>query len=58
MLKKLLLLGTALTFGSAGIAHADAIGTTALFSLTLDGCTGGCGVLRTEPLSLNRRQRA
>jgi hypothetical protein len=43
MLKKLLLLGTAFAFGSAGMAHADAIGTTAFFSLTVDGCTGGCG---------------
>jgi PEP-CTERM motif len=43
MLKKLLLLGTAFAFGSAGMAHADAIGTTAMFSLTLDGCSGGCG---------------
>jgi hypothetical protein len=43
MLKKLLLLGTAFAFGSAGMAHADAIGTTGLFSLTLDGCTGSCG---------------
>jgi hypothetical protein len=43
MLKKLLLLGTAFAFASAGMAHADAIGTTAMFSLTLDGCTGGCG---------------
>jgi len=43
MLKKLLLLGSAFAFASAGMAHADAIGTTATFSLTLDGCTGGCG---------------
>jgi hypothetical protein len=43
MLKKFLLLGTAFAFGSAGMAHADAIGTTALFQLTLDGCSGGCG---------------
>jgi hypothetical protein len=43
MLKKFLLLGTAFAFGSAGMAHADAIGTTAFFSLTVDGCTGGCG---------------
>src|SRR5438309_749890 len=43
MLKKLLLLGTALAFGSAGMAHADAIGTTAVFQLTLDGCSGTCG---------------
>ena len=43
MLKKLLLLGTAFAFGSAGMAHADAIGTTAVFSLTLDGCSGTCG---------------
>jgi hypothetical protein len=44
MLKKLLLLGTAFAFGSAGMAHADAIGTTANFSLTQDACSGGCGV--------------
>ena len=43
MLKKLLLLGTAFAFGSAGMAHADAIGTTTVFQLTYDGCTGTCG---------------
>jgi hypothetical protein len=44
MLKKLLLLGTAFAFGSAGMAHADPVGTTALFSLTQDACGGGCGI--------------
>src|SRR5215813_2480054 len=43
MLKKLLLLGSAFAFASAGVAHADAIGTIGMFSLTLDGCSGGCG---------------
>jgi hypothetical protein len=43
VLKKVLLLGTTLAFGSVGFAHADAIGTTGTFSLTQDACTGGCG---------------
>ena len=43
MLKKLLLLTSVLALGSAVIAHADAIGTTEVFTLTQDGCTGTCG---------------
>lgn len=41
--KKLLLLSAALGFASVPFAKADPIGTTATYSLTLDGCTGGCG---------------
>lgn len=43
MIKKVLLLSSVCLLASAPFVHADAIGTTALFSLTLDGCTGGCG---------------
>jgi hypothetical protein len=43
MLKKLLLLSSVLVLASASFAKADAIGTTAIYSLTLDGCTGSCG---------------
>jgi PEP-CTERM motif len=43
MLKKILLLSSVLVLASASFAKADAIGTTALYSLTLDGCTGTCG---------------
>lgn len=42
-MKKLLLLSAALVLAAAPFAKADAIGTTAIFSLTLDGCTGTCG---------------
>jgi hypothetical protein len=41
--KKILSLGSILVLASAAFAHADAIGTTAVFSLTNDGCSGGCG---------------
>jgi hypothetical protein len=43
MLKKVLLLSSVFVLASATFAKADAIGTTATYSLTLDGCTGGCG---------------
>jgi hypothetical protein len=43
MLKRLLLLCSVLVLASATFAKADAIGTTAIYSLTLDGCTGTCG---------------
>jgi PEP-CTERM motif-containing protein len=43
MLKKLFLLSSVLAFGAATFAHADAIGTTATYSLTFDACTGTCG---------------
>lgn len=42
-MKKLLLLSAALVLAAAPFAKADAIGTTAIFSLTLDGCSGTCG---------------
>lgn len=43
MLKKLLLLTSVFALGSAAIAHADAIGTTEIFTLNQDGCSGTCG---------------
>jgi len=43
VLKQLLLLGSVLMLVSATSAYADPIGTQAIFSLTQDGCTGGCG---------------
>ena len=43
MLKKLFLLSSVLAFGAATFAHADAIGTTAMYSLTFDACSGTCG---------------
>lgn len=43
MLKKLLLLSSALFLVAAPFAKADPIGTVATYSLTFDGCTGGCG---------------
>ena len=43
MLKKFLLLSSALVLAAAPFAKADTIGTVATFSLTADGCSGGCG---------------
>lgn len=43
MLKKLLLSSSVLVLMSPAFARADAIGTTATFMLTVDGCSGGCG---------------
>ena len=43
MIKKILSLSSILVLASAAFAHADAIGTTAVFQLTLDGCSGTCG---------------
>lgn len=43
MLKKILLLSSALAIASATFARADTVGTQAIFTLTQDGCTGGCG---------------
>lgn len=43
MLKKFLLLSSALVLAAAPFAMADTIGTVATFSLTADGCSGGCG---------------
>jgi hypothetical protein len=41
--KKILLLSSVFVLASAPFAKADAIGTTAVFQLTLDGCSGTCG---------------
>jgi hypothetical protein len=43
VLKKVLFLSTLCLLASASFAKADAIGTTAAFQLTLDGCSGTCG---------------
>ena len=43
MIKKILFLSSVLVLASASFAKADAIGTTAVFQLTLDGCSGTCG---------------
>ncbi len=43
MIKKILLLSSGCLLASASFLHADAIGTTAIYSLTLDGCSGSCG---------------
>jgi hypothetical protein len=43
VIKKFLLLSSVCLLASASFVHADAIGTTALYILTLDGCTGSCG---------------
>ncbi len=43
MFKKILLLSSVCLLASAPFAKADAIGTTALFTLNQDGCTGTCG---------------
>jgi hypothetical protein len=43
MISKLLLAGSIFMLASGAVAHADPVGTTETFSLTLDGCTGGCG---------------
>lgn len=43
MLKKLLLFSSVLVLAATPFAKADPIGTTAIFSLTQDGCTGTCG---------------
>lgn len=43
MLKKFLLLSSALVLATAPFAMADSIGTVATFSLTADGCSSGCG---------------
>lgn len=43
MLKKFILLSSALVLAAAPFAKADTIGTVATFSLTADGCSGGCG---------------
>jgi len=43
MLKKILFFSAALVLAAAPFAKADAIGTTAIFTLTQDGCSGTCG---------------
>jgi len=43
ILKKLLLLGSAVMLASATFANADPIGTKATYSLTQDACSGTCG---------------
>jgi len=43
MLKRLFFLSSVCLLASVPFAKADAIGTTAVFQLTLDGCTGTCG---------------
>jgi hypothetical protein len=43
VIKKVLFLSTLCLLASASFAKADAIGTTAAFQLTLDGCSGTCG---------------
>jgi hypothetical protein len=43
LLKKLLLLSPVVLLASATFANADPIGTVTAYTLTLDGCTGGCG---------------
>jgi PEP-CTERM motif len=43
VIKKILSISTVLVLASATFAKADAIGTTAIYSLTFDNCTGTCG---------------
>ena len=43
MFKRILFLSSVCLLASAPFAKADAIGTTAVFQLTLDGCSGTCG---------------
>jgi hypothetical protein len=43
MLRKAVFFAAAAVFMAPAIGHADAIGTQATFSLTLDGCSGTCG---------------
>ena len=43
MMKKILFLSSVLVLASSSFAKADAIGTTSVFQLTLDGCSGTCG---------------
>jgi len=43
VIKKILFLGSVCLLASASFARADAIGTTEVFSLTLDACSGTCG---------------
>jgi hypothetical protein len=43
VIKKILSVCSVLVLASATFAKADAIGTTAIYSLTFDNCTGTCG---------------
>jgi hypothetical protein len=43
VIKKILFLSSVCLLASAPFIHADAIGTTSVFQLTLDGCSGTCG---------------
>jgi PEP-CTERM motif len=43
VIKKILLLSSVCLLASASFLRADAIGTSALYTLTLDGCSGSCG---------------
>jgi hypothetical protein len=43
VIKKILFLSSVCLLASASFAKADAIGTTSVFQLTLDGCSGTCG---------------
>jgi hypothetical protein len=43
MIKKFLLFSSVFLLASSSLLRADAIGTTALFTLTHDGCSGSCG---------------
>jgi len=43
VMKKILFLSSVLVLASSSFAKADAIGTTSVFQLTLDGCSGTCG---------------
>jgi hypothetical protein len=43
VIKKILLLSSVSLLASAPFVHADAIGTSALYTLTLDGCSSSCG---------------
>ena len=43
MIKKILFLSSVVVLASASFAKADTVGTTAVFQLTFDGCSGTCG---------------
>ena len=53
-LMKLILPISVIAIGMPVFAHADAIGTTAMFSLTVDGCTGGCGTAPFATVTLTQ----
>jgi hypothetical protein len=43
VIKKILLLSSVVLLAPASFLHADAIGTSATYTLTFDGCSGSCG---------------